>query len=376
MKKQQKQAKKLGVAVANPKQVSRQGAAAGVQSAKSFAAAAYASGQKMREPSIQASKGSVRIRHRELVATIAGSVAFTVGQQIVTNPGLSASFPWLATQASGWEQYRFHKLCYQLITRAPTTATGSVLIVPDYDVLDPLPTTEQVASTFRDAVEDAPWKDQNCVLDMSAMFGIGPRKYVRSGLVVGTDQKTYDGAQVFVCTVGQADTSSIGKLWAEYDVEFFVPQTITSGAISSPSTFAQFNLSAAQGLTTGVAATLAFDQVVINALGIVNSSGTFTLPQGNWHILMEVAATGGTSALQSLQGNLEKNGAALAVPCVAFYSNGNNSAVAGQGAMWLCFSGFIQSSGSDTCRLRVTSVSAAGVLTAVGNECRISFRVV
>ncbi len=60
----------------------------------------------VREPTMMRGPMSHRIVHRELLATISGSVAFATNSYVI-NPGLSSSFPWLATQAAGWEQYRF-----------------------------------------------------------------------------------------------------------------------------------------------------------------------------------------------------------------------------------------------------------------------------
>jgi hypothetical protein len=43
---------------------------------------------------------SFRVKHRELVnASVAGSTSFTVQSTLAINPGLAATFPWLAPQA-------------------------------------------------------------------------------------------------------------------------------------------------------------------------------------------------------------------------------------------------------------------------------------
>lgn len=328
---------------------------------------------KNTEPMIQRSKAGVRIRHREFLSTISGAVAFSVASSVVIQPGLSASFPWLATQAVGWEQYRFHKLCYEYISRSAATRDGTILLAPDYDVLDAAPATELVAASYRDSMEDSSWQNVNCYLDVDAMFGVGPRKYVRASAVAGADMKTYDCGTMHVCVVGQADSSAIGKLWVDYDVEFFVPQTNQSGVASNPSQFAQFNLSANQSLTTATAATLGFDETVTNNLSITNSTGVFTLPLGNWEIYVEASGSGGTAALQTLRLDLEKNSAALSpVPCFSVCTNGST----GTGEVIRCsLNGFISSSGSDTARVRITFTSTTGTLVAALDQCRISFRI-
>jgi len=193
------------------------------------AAAAYSSAQSQRAPRIQASRDNCRIVHRELIGSVVGSAAFAVPLTFAVNPGLPASFPWLSTQAQAWETYRFNKLRYCYYTRTGTGVPGSCMLVPDYDAEDSAPISEQVASSYEDVEEDAPWKDICCELRPSAMFSIGPKKFVRTGAVpAGTDVKTYDAAQLFVCTT-DGTAVNWGKLWVEYDVEFFTPQINPAG---------------------------------------------------------------------------------------------------------------------------------------------------
>ncbi len=336
-----------------------------------YAPAALATGQQVREPKLTANGRSTRIRHRELVSTVNGSVAFAATRYAV-NPGLSATFPWLATQAVGWEQYRFHKLQFELFTRAPTTATGSVILAPDYDGLDATPSSEAVVTTYRDATEDAPWKNQCCRLDREAMHPMGPRKYVRSALVANSDLKTYDVGSFFVCTLGQANTDGVGKLWVEYDVEFFVPQT-ASGSASTNNSLAGFNLSANQALTSATVATLAFDETIVNDLGIVNSSGVLTLPSGNWEIRAEVSCSGGTSTAASLLVAIEKDGAALAIPCESNFAVNTSGTTLYNPCV--AATAYVTSSGSSTVRVRVTYTSVAGTLVAAGDRCRLYARI-
>jgi len=200
------------------------------------AAAAYAKGQRSAEPRIRGSFRSTRISHRELVTSVSGTSAFTVANTFALNPGLATSFPWLSTQALGWEQYKFHRLRFCYYSRCSTATPGSMMLVPDYDAADASPATEIVASAYRDVVEEVPWVTEFCCdLDPKAMIEPGDRKYVRTtGLAANLDVKTYDSGQLFVCTTDGSATNW-GKLWVEYDVEFFVPQLPPSGSSNSPS---------------------------------------------------------------------------------------------------------------------------------------------
>lgn len=195
------------------------------------AAVAYASGQIGKAPIMKATRDSCRIVHRELISSVTGSVAFAVQSAFALNPGIATTFPWLASQAAGWEQYRFNKLRFCYFTRTGTGVPGSVLLAPDYDAADAAPLTEQVASSYEGVAEDAPWKDIVCDLPSKRLNGSMMRKNVRtSGLADNLDIKTYDAGNLFLCTI---DGTAVpwGKLWVEYDVEFFIPQLPSTGAI-------------------------------------------------------------------------------------------------------------------------------------------------
>jgi len=194
-------------------------------------AAAYSSPGKSREPKIVHSKGSCRIIHRELVYSMSGHVPFTVERILNIQPGNSFTFPWLSIMAQGWEQYCFNSVSVRYHTRAGTSTPGSVIIAPDYDASDNSPSSEAVASTYQDTVEDAPWKDIVCHLRKTALQGVNKRHFVRTGsLPDNADIKLYDAAKVFLCSV-DASSGNIpwGKVWIEYDIEFFVPQVPPQG---------------------------------------------------------------------------------------------------------------------------------------------------
>jgi len=245
--------------------------------------------QRTRNPVIQqrTSRG-VRIVHREFLQTVSGSTGFST-LTIPVNPGLPDTFPWLAPQAAQWEQYRFNRLSFEYITRAPTTSTGSVILAPDYDAVDQAPNSEIVLTTFQDAVENSTWQSITSHLDVSAMHSLGPKKFVRTGPVFGSDIKTYDVANFYLGTTGQANTDPIGKLWIDYDIEFFVPQSANLTGTPVPTMTSEFWKDADENLVTGVATPLTFNSLDFNPLAIVVTSGNqFRLPRGAWRIQAHV----------------------------------------------------------------------------------------
>jgi len=194
-------------------------------------AAAYATGQTTRNPRVSRSGvDSTRIVHRELIGSVVGTVLYTVGNSFSINPGLFATFPWLSTQALGWEKYKFNslRLCYY--TRTGSNTPGSVILTPDYDAADAAPVNEQIASAYHGTQEDVAWKDNCMVFDQKIL---GQERFIRTGgLAANLDIKTYDIANTYV---GTLDGTAVnwGKLWIEYDITLINQQLNSSGPAGS-----------------------------------------------------------------------------------------------------------------------------------------------
>jgi len=174
------------------------------------------------------------------------------------------------------------------------------MLVPDYDAADLAPSTEQIASSYRDAVEEVPWIEMFCLdCDPAAMLEPGSRKFVRSGpLAANLDIKTYDSGNVFVCTT-DGTAVNWGKIWVEYDVDLFVPQLPPTGsdAISSQHiTGASPTTSSILGTQTQLSGSTGIVSVVGNVL-------TFLLP-GKYAVSYSiVASTSVTVAAQLAVGS-------------------------------------------------------------------------
>ena len=176
------------------------------------------------EPRITRTKHSCRVQHRELVVpSLAGATTFTFQAALKINPGLAETFPWLAAIAGQWEQYVCHKLRAQFLSTVSTGTAGEVLITPSYDPSDPIPATEQAACAAVGSIATNSWKSITMDCDKSAMMALGPRRFVRQCAQAG-DIKTFDVANIYLYTNDCANTSKLGKVWLEYDFEFFVPQ--------------------------------------------------------------------------------------------------------------------------------------------------------
>lgn len=233
-----------------------------------------------------------RMVHREFVALVSGTVAFTATNYSI-NPSNSTLFPWLASQAIFWEQYRFTKLTFEYITRCSATTSGSVLLAPDYDVLDAPPATEVAMCSYADCVECAPWTNIKCALRVPAMHSSGPRKFTRSGVVPNSDQKTYDVGSFNIATVGMADTAAVGKLWVDYVIELYNPQMPTTSELGSA--YIAFLTDGANTTVPTATSTVVNlpDHVDVGRLPLVvnTSDNSVLLPLGTYNVTASVDHT-------------------------------------------------------------------------------------
>jgi len=199
-------------------------------------AAAYASDGLTSQPQITRGTDKIIIRHREFVGKVLGSVYWAITKRFTLNPGLPESFPWLSIQAQGWERYRFRRLAYRYITRVGSQTAGSVMMVPEYDVSDGDPVSEEVACSYQNAMEFVAWRDTVCHLDVKALNAVSPGgKFIRANaLAEGVDLTLYDSGRMLF---GASDTavgsagSQLGKIWVEYEVELITPQMRPGGFV-------------------------------------------------------------------------------------------------------------------------------------------------
>lgn len=185
--------------------------------------AAYGRVSRNRGPSVNG-RGSTVVSHSEYLGEVAGSVAFDNTPRAI-NPGLVASFPWLANIAIQYEQYKFRKLSYRYETEAPSTKAGAVILVTDYDALDAPFISKDQAMQYKGASRTVTWS--RCVHgSLSRESGPYALRYVRSGAVPeGGDQKTYDVGLFQTITGGQDSTAVIGEMYVDYVVELVGPKT-------------------------------------------------------------------------------------------------------------------------------------------------------
>lgn len=189
-------------------------------------------------PKVRNRVNGVRVTHREYISEIApepdtgGESVFAIAFMGKINPGNARVFPWLSTIAQRFESYIFKSLRFIYEMQSATTNSGTVMLVVDYDTVDPPPASKEQMMAYVGAVRSPPW--------FAAVFNAAPgdlRKaktyYVNASEdnPSGTDPKTYFVGNVYCATQATIDEGvTWGELYVEYDVELITPVLDTEGA--------------------------------------------------------------------------------------------------------------------------------------------------
>jgi hypothetical protein len=235
------------------------------------------------------------VSHRELMFPVSGQQAFTVTNTII-NPGNSTMFPWLASLAVSWEQYRWKRLSFQYVSRCATSLAGSVMMAVDYDTVDGviLPATESALSANQTFQDGPAWVAMMAIqCDPKALMEPGPRKYVKISANGATPNRLSDTGQFYFATDSFAsNNTACGKLYVDYEVEFFIPQlAVAPGG----------NTTQSVATSTGTGqATLFANSVYGGVLGITGAANTITIPvPGTYVFVLQLIGTGITALANS-----------------------------------------------------------------------------
>lgn len=172
--------------------------------------------------------GAVTVSRREYVCDIYGPTTAFANQAFPLNPGLEATFPWLAQIAQNYDEYELLQciFTYRSTTTDVGTSTtgqcGTVIMATNYNA-GAAPFADKVVMMEYDGAMSSKTTE-------SQMHGVecDPSKlsesghYIRSNpTVVGQDIKSYDHA-TFQLAVANSPAAfanqSIGELWVSYTV--------------------------------------------------------------------------------------------------------------------------------------------------------------
>lgn len=174
-----------------------------------------------------AQPSSVVVRHSEPVATFEANANGIVGAvKYYVNPGKVDTFPWLCNIARCYEYYRFKRLMYKYVPLIGTTATGRVCMAFDGDPHDTYPANMDAMESYEAAVSFQPWARAQMHVP-SGILSRYQKFYCRYNLDA-TDVRVTDVGCFYFAADGCPDNVAIGRVYVDYEVEFFTPQIPTS----------------------------------------------------------------------------------------------------------------------------------------------------
>jgi hypothetical protein len=179
---------------------------------------------------------TIVVRHKEFIATINGSVNFTVQRFFLLQPGDFNTFPWMSGLSNKFQQYRIKGMVFHYIPTSghaisgTNPALGSVMLQTSYRANDTAPATKAEMMNEYWASESSP-ADTFChPIECSPKENPFSIHYVRTKPVPTADSPLlYDMGVTYVATQGmQADNNPVGDLWVTYEIELSKPQVASS----------------------------------------------------------------------------------------------------------------------------------------------------
>lgn len=247
-----------------------------------------------RTPKMTPTPRGMRVKHRELITTILGSVGDSAVYGQMINPQNSEMFQWLTQIAANFELYTFHKLEFYYEPFVSATTNGAVSMAVDYDASDGYATTRQTLMSYEGATRGPGWegfkqvvKGQNSIYKQRFCTpnGVNPS---------GTDPKLYNVGSLQVWTTAFPNTNPIGELYVDYDVEFFKPQTQSLASVLYPYV--------SEVISGGTMAPLTPFGTAVSTLGGLASATSSTIRNftNAGRFLVQLHSTGNTTSYPTL----------------------------------------------------------------------------
>jgi len=177
---------------------------------------------------IKSKEGATIVRHKEYICDISGSVAFNQQKALALNPGLSASFPWLAQIAAAYEEWEPLGIAVEFVSTSgnatgTNTALGEVIISTEYNPYASAPTNKQLQLNQVFAVSGVPSKNLLHCIECSPKQNQLARFYTRTGSSSAPLTST-DLGTTYVSVQGNQGTNTLGELWITYEVALYKPR--------------------------------------------------------------------------------------------------------------------------------------------------------
>nr|QKE44135.1 hypothetical protein 3 [Forsythia suspensa tombusvirus] len=271
-------------------------------------------------PFMHSDDQTVVIRHKEFVGEIRSSTSFAVSKSLELNPGNRLTFPWLASIASSFQEYRFKGLVFHYVPSSgvavsgTNAALGTVMMQTSYRATDTGPRSKVEMLNEYCSNESMPSEPFAHPIECNPKENPFNVLYVRTGEVPESETKMmYDLGVTHIAVSGcPAAFNILGDLWVTYEVELKKP--LIASAVTQ-----KFNAgSAAFGAATGPNMFSTLTNRAGN-MAISGSGNLIMLPtgsQGLWLVTFELYS----SATFSSPYNLFPSAPTVSNATLAYYN--------------------------------------------------------
>ncbi len=177
---------------------------------------------------------SVFVSHREYIQDVITSPTATAFRitSFDLNPAEPKTYPWLATIAQNFEEYRIHGMVFHYKSNSAdalnsvNTALGTVVMATQYNILLDEFRNKQEMENYEFGCSSRPSVDLLHPVECDPkVTSFGPIFDIKLGGNDKGDPRLYTPGRFSIATVGQQGTSvNIGELWVTYEIEFFKPR--------------------------------------------------------------------------------------------------------------------------------------------------------
>lgn len=177
---------------------------------------------------------AVEIFHKEFVGDIiaSGSTAWSVVNILSLNPGMPATYPFLASLAPNFEQY---EIVGAVVVYEPTSGSisttqglGSIQVATQYDAADPQFGSQAEMLEYEYASSCSPNKGLVHPIECAPRNNVLARLYTRSG--PQANLQLFDLGKTTVAIAGVPASAGVvlGKLWITYHMRLYKPKVYGS----------------------------------------------------------------------------------------------------------------------------------------------------
>jgi len=177
---------------------------------------------------------SIRVTHREFVKdlVVPNSPSTFSLESFLINPANPTLFPWLATMARQYSQYKIHGMVFAYKTMSSDItaggALGTVIMATNYNSIDRSYVSKIEMENSEFAVSTKPSMSLVHAIECDPKYSGLDVLYVRDPsyeTLDTNDRRFYDYGKFQLATTGLpgATGSTMGEIWVSYDIEFMKP---------------------------------------------------------------------------------------------------------------------------------------------------------